>query len=351
MSQPAAKRNPILRAFGTLVRLLLLAALLSVALWLDAQRQLDTPLAIEAPLHFEIAPGSSLPRVISDARARGLFASTRQAYYLAAQARIDGLASAIKAGEYALEPGLKPRDLLALWVSGKTVLHELQLIEGWRFADALKRVRAAPTLSHSLPADLDAAGVMAALGRPDQAPEGRLFPDTYRYTRGMSDVAFLRNALAAQDRVLAEEWAQRAPNLPYDAPEQALVMASIIEKETGIGAERPQIAGVFVRRLQLGMRLQTDPTVIYGIGEAYDGNIRSRDLITDTPYNTYTRDGLPPTPICLPGRAAIHAALHPAEGDALYFVARGDGGHQFSATLAEHNLAVKRYQLGGGVPK
>jgi len=347
---PKKKKNKS-RLLGVVVRLVLLVALLVVAFVLDVKRELATPLAIESPTSFEIAPGSSLPKVMAAAHEAGLFSSARQGQYLGVLARIEGAASAIKAGEYRIEPGLKPRELLALWVSGKTVLQALQLIEGWRFADAVKLVRAAPTLSHTLPQDLDAAALMVALGRPGQTPEGRLFPDTYRFTKGMSDVAFLRNALAAQDRVLAEEWAQRAPNLPYDAPEQALTMASIIEKETGVAAERPQIAGVFVRRLQLGMRLQTDPTVIYGIGEAYDGNIRSRDLVTDTPYNTYTRDGLPPTPICLPGREAIHAALHPADGDALYFVAKGDGTHHFSATLAEHNSAVRRYQLHGGEPK
>jgi len=346
---PTKKNQP--RRIGATIRLVLLMTVLVVGLALDAKRELAAPLAIEAPTRFEIAPGSSLPKVLAAGREHGIFASARQARYLGLVARIDGTASAIKAGEYALEPGLKPRELLALWVSGKTVLQALQLIEGWRFADAVKRVRATPALSHSLPDTLDDAALMAALGRPGQFPEGRLFPDTYRFTRGMSDVSFLRNALAAQDKVLAEEWAQRAANLPYDTPEQALTMASIIEKETGVAAERAQIAGVFVRRLQQGMRLQTDPTVIYGIGAAYDGNIRSRDLVTDTPYNTYTRDGLPPTPICLPGREAIRAALHPAEGDALYFVARGDGTHQFSATLPEHNDAVKRYQLGGGGTK
>ena len=348
MSRAAPKKRKKPRLLGVVIRLVLLVALLMVGFALDVKRELASPLAIASPTSFEIAPGSSLPKVLAAARERGLFGSGRQAQYLGVLARIEGTAGAIKAGEYRLEPGLKPRELLALWVSGKTVLQELQLIEGWRFVDAVKLVRAAPTLNHTLPENLDAAALMTALGRPGQLPEGRLFPDTYRFTKGMTDVAFLRNALAAQDKVLAEEWAQRAPNLPYDAPEQALTMASIIEKETGVAAERPQIAGVFVRRLQLGMRLQTDPTVIYGIGDAYDGNIRSKDLVTDTPYNTYTRDGLPPTPICLPGREAIRAALHPADGDALYFVAKGDGTHHFSATLSEHNFAVKRYQLGGG---
>ncbi len=341
------KPRPGRRWLRLLVRLLLTVTLAAAALVYDIRRQLDAPLPLGEPGSFDIAAGSSLPRVLATAVEQGLFSSRRQAAYLGLLARLDGRASAVKAGEYWLAAPMTPHDLLALWVSGKTVLHELQLIEGWRFADALKRVRESPVLKQTLAADADDAAVMIALGRGGQAPEGSLFPDTYRFSKGMSDVSFLRNALAAQERVLAEEWAGRDPNLPYDAPAQALTMASIIEKETGMAVEREQIAGVFVRRLQAGMRLQTDPTVIYGIGSAYDGNIRSRDLVTDTPYNTYTRDGLPPTPICLPGRASIHAALHPAAGDALYFVGRGDGSHQFSATLAEHNEAVRRYQLGG----
>jgi UPF0755 protein len=344
---PRSRRSRLLRVALTLFVLL---AVLAGGLALDVRRELGSPLAIHVATSFEITPGSVLPRVLAQADAAGLFRSARQGRYLGLLARVEGSASAIKAGEYRIEPGLAPRDLLALWVSGKTVLHELRLIEGWRFADAVKRVRATATLSQTLTADLDEAGLMAALGRPGQPAEGRLFPDTYRYTRGMSDVAFLRNALAAQDAVLAEEWAARVPGLPYDSAEQALTMASIVEKETGVATERAAIAGVFVRRLKLGMRLQTDPTVIYGLGAAYDGDIRKRDLVTDTPYNTYTRDGLPPTPICLPGREAIRAALHPADGDALYFVARGDGTHQFSATLDEHNAAVRRYQLRGGAP-
>lgn len=337
---------------GGVLRLLVILIVVGLgataAIVIDAQDQLARPLPLTQPQTFEVTPGSSLPRVLARARAAGLFDSARQARYLEWLARVDGQAQAIKAGEYRIEPGLNARQLLALWVSGKTVQHELRLIEGWRFRDALQRILKADTLTRTLPDDADEAVVMTALGRPGESAEGRLFPDTYRYPRGTTDVAFLRKALDAQARVLAEEWASRAANLPYDSPEQALVMASIVEKETGAAAERAQIAGVFVRRLRIGMRLQTDPTVIYGLGSAYDGDIRKRDLVTDTPYNTYTRSGLPPTPICLPGRDAIHAALHPADGDALYFVARGDGSHQFSATLAEHNEAVRRYQLQGG---
>jgi len=347
---PRSKRRstPRLAALRRLLRGALVLAIAAGVLAWDLDRQLDQPLALQRAATFEIVPGSGLNRIVTAAREQGLFASARQSAYLAIYARFSGQASRIKAGEYRLEPGLTPRTLLMLWDSGKTVLHELRLIEGWRFADALKTVRQSPDLTQTLDAAATPADAMRALGRDGQAPEGLLFPDTYRFQKGMTDVAFLRNAIAEQERVLGEEWAKRAPNLPYDSPQQALTMASIIEKETGTAAERAEIAGVFVRRLRLGMRLQTDPTVIYGIGEAYDGNIRSRDLLADTPYNTYTRDGLPPTPICLAGREAIRAALQPADGNALYFVARGDGSHQFSATLDEHNAAVQRFQLRSG---
>jgi UPF0755 protein len=186
---------------------------------------------------------------------------------------------------------------------------------------------------------------MARLGRPDEHPEGRFFPDTYHFQRGMTDVAFLQRAYATMERRLQHEWDQRQPDLPYASPYEALIMASIVEKETAVAAERPEVAGVFVRRLQRGMPLQTDPTVIYGLGEDFDGNLRRVHLRQDTPYNTYVRAGLPPSPIALPGAAAIHAALHPAPGDALYFVARGDGTHAFSASLGEHNKAVEAFQL------
>ncbi|GAC1624794.1 MAG: endolytic transglycosylase MltG [Nevskia sp.] len=324
--------------------LLLLSGLL---LAIDARVQLNAPLNLESRQSFEIASGSRLDRNLSKAMDDGLFSSLRQRAYLSLYARAQGATASIKAGEYALEPGLTPLGLLALWVSGKTVQHELRLIEGWRFAQALASVRQNPDLLQTL-GEADAATIMALLGHPGLPAEGRFFPDTYLFSKGTSDIALLRSAFAALDRILDSEWAQRGPNLPYVKPEQALIMASIIEKESGRSAEREQIAGVFVRRLRLGMRLQTDPSVIYGMGDAYDGNIRSGDLVRDTPYNSYTRDGLPPTPICLPGRDSIHAALHPDDGKALYFVSRGDGSHQFSATLEEHNEAVRRFQLRSG---
>ena len=183
------------------------------------------------------------------------------------------------------------------------------------------------------------------LGAPGQPAEGRFYPDTYRFARGTTDAAFLRRAYQAMEGVLAQEWAGRSPNLPYASPDEALIMASIVERETGMIDERAEIAGVFVRRLQKKMRLQTDPSVIYGLGAKFDGNLRKRDLLADGPYNTYTRAGLPPTPICLPGRAALNAAMHPAAGKTLYFVARGDGSHVFTETFADHDAAVRKYQL------
>lgn len=325
----------------------LLLALIAGGVLLDARRELLKPLAISEHQNFELAPGSSLRAALNAARERGLFTHPRQAIYLEAWARANGDAARIKAGEYALDPGLSSLDLLALMVGGKTLLHELRFIEGMRFADAIRIVAEHPQLVHTLP-DTRPETVMAALGQPGLHPEGRLFPDTYRFPKGTSDVVILRQAFGAMQRVLEESWVKRVANLPYARPEDALIMASIVEKETGLASERERIAGVFVRRLRIGMRMQTDPTVIYGLGDAFDGNLRKRDLLADTPYNTYTRYGLPPTPICLPGRAAIEAALNPADGTELFFVSRGDGSHQFSTTLDEHNAAVRKYQLGQG---
>lgn len=325
-----------------LLFLLLLGTLAGVAG--DGWMQLNAPLAIAHPDTVELESGQRLASLSRQLDNRGLFDNPRQRLYLLAYARAHGEAALLKAGEYAIAPGLTPLGLLATLISGKVVLHELRIIEGWRFAQAWKQIQADPNVNHTL-GEAGAAAVMQALGKAGLNPEGRFFPDTYRFPRHTSDLTLLRNAYAAMDKVLAAEWAERAPELSYAAPEQALIMASLVEKETGAPAERPIIAGVFLRRLQLGMRLQTDPSVIYGLGDAYDGNIHVEDLRTDTPYNTYTRDGLPPTPICLPGREAIHAALHPDPGKALYFVSRGDGSHQFSDSLEEHNAAVMRYQI------
>lgn len=336
MSRPNKKKKS---SAGSLLLLVLLLGL-GADVWL----QLHAALPISQPATVELESGQRLSSLSRQMEERGLFDNARQRLYLVLYARLHGEAGQLKAGEYALPPGLTPLGLLGVLTSGKTVLHELRLVEGWRFAQAWKLIQADPNIAHTL-ANADNAAIMQAIGRPGLDPEGRFFPDTYRFPKKTSDVAFLRNALAEMDKVLAAEWASRAPGLLYATPSQALIMATLVEKESAVAGERPVIAGVFLRRLKSGMRLQTDPAVIYGLGEAYDGTIHTDDLRTDTPYNTYTRDGLPPGPICLPGRESIHAALHPDDGNALYFVARGDGTHQFSSTLEEHNAAVMRYQI------
>lgn len=257
--------------------------------------------------------------------------------------RLSGQARQIKAGSYEIEQGATPRSLLRKLVRGDESLRSITLVEGWTF----RQLRQALAKAELLKADTAQLGVDQIMNRLDRAgvhPEGRFFPDTYTYAKGSSDLALLRRALHAMDRKLAAAWSQRAPNSPLKTSDQALILASIVEKETGKPTDRAMIAGVFSNRLRIGMPLQTDPTVIYGMGEAFDGNLRKRDLQADTAWNTYTRAGLPPTPIAMPGKAALMAALQPASTPALYFVARGDGSSEFSASLAEHNRAVNRYQ-------
>lgn len=324
--------------------LVLLLAAGAVLLVRDLRGQLYEPLPIAPGYLVDVPRGAGLAGLLLQWRQQGVLRSSRQRVYLLAYARLAGQARAIKAGEYELQPGMRAVDLTALLVSGRVVQHELRFVEGWRFDEALAALRQHAAIRQTLPEAGDAE-LMAAIGHEGLHPEGRFYPDTYHFPRGTTDVAFLQRAFAAMAAVLDEEWTARSESLPYRSPDEALTMASIVERETGVVGERAEIAGVFVRRLRMGMRLQTDPTVIYGLGAAFDGNLRKRDLLADTPYNTYTRRGLPPTPICLPGRAAIHAALHPADGKSLYFVARGDGSHQFSETISEHDAAVRKYQL------
>ncbi|MGQ0587874.1 MAG: endolytic transglycosylase MltG [Gammaproteobacteria bacterium] len=328
-------------------RVLLLLAGLAAAFLAgrDIVSQLHTPLAMSEPRTIEVPYGATMNGLLRELERDGVLASARQRLYLSWYARLTGQADALKAGEYAVGTGLRATDLTALLASGQVILHELRLIEGWTFEQALAAVRAHPALKATLPQAGASAALMAGLGKPDLHPEGRFYPDTYRFARGTTDVEFLRRAHKALEAVLAQEWEGRAPDLPYASADEALIMASIVERETGQVDERAEIAGVFVRRLQKRMRLQTDPSVIYGLGAKFDGNLRKRDLLADGPYNTYTRYGLPPTPIALPGRAALHAALHPAAGKTLYFVARGDGSHVFTETFAEHDAAVREYQL------
>ena len=261
-------------------------------------------------------------------------------------ARYRDLASSLKAGEYQVPAGATMSDLLQLVTSGKVIDYPVTFIEGWNFKQLREALSKQKNL-RQLIAKLDDQAIMKEIGAEGVHPEGRFYPDTYHYTASMSDIDILRQSYGKMADFLSQEWERREEGLPLESTEQALILASIIEKETGATEERPLIAGVFINRLRKGMRLQTDPTVIYGMGDAYKGNIRKKDLLTDTPYNTYTRSGLPPTPIAMPGGEAIHSALHPAETKALYFVAKGNGEHKFSSTLTEHNEAVIKYQLKG----
>jgi UPF0755 protein len=259
--------------------------------------------------------------------------------------RLSGQSRQIKAGSYELQVGLTPRTLLKKLVQGEEALRSVTLVEGWTFVqvrDALSKAEHLVLDTRGLEPDL----IMQKLGKPGVAAEGRFFPDTYTYAKGSSDLGVLKRAMRAMDKRLDAAWSQRAANTPLKSPEQALTLASIVEKETGSASDRAQIAGVFTNRLKIGMLLQTDPTVIYGMGDKFDGNLRKRDLLTDTPWNTYTRAGLPPTPIAMPGKASLLAAVLPADTRALYFVARGDGTSQFSASLEEHNRAVNKFQRG-----
>jgi UPF0755 protein len=289
-----------------------------------------------------VAPGDSLARVVAKLHDAGVATgSTAQWHLLARQL---GAAGRIQVGEYALEPGTTPRDLLERMRAGKVISHRFTIVEGWNLRELRAALAKAQPLAHEA-GDLDDAALMRALGHGGEHPEGRFLPETYAFTRGDSDLDVLRRAYAAMDKALDAAWDSRVADLPLRSRYEALVLASLVEKETGVADERPQIAGVFLRRLQLGMRLQTDPTVIYGMGTRYAGNIHKADLLADNPYNTYTRAGLPPTPIAMPGKAALQAATHPAPGDALYFVAVGDGSgrHVFTRSLAEHQAAVQAY--------
>lgn len=302
---------------------------------------LEQPLHVEQERMLEVPNGTTPNRMFYRMQTDGLL---DDAVWLRLYWRFNMAGTPLHTGEYRLTPGMTVNQLFDAWRRGDVVQYNLTLVEGWTF----RQVRAAVAKHEKITQTLDGlsdAEVMEKLGHSGVFPEGRFFPDTYRFVRGMSDVEFLQQAYMRLEQVLAKEWAERATDLPYRDPYQALIMASLVEKETGIPQERAQIAGVFVRRLRLGMMLQTDPTVIYGMGERYNGKITRADLREPTPYNTYTISGLPPTPIAIVGREAIHAALNPANGTSLYFVARGDGSHVFSDDLDNHNWAVREYQL------
>nr|WP_315184462.1 endolytic transglycosylase MltG [uncultured Albidiferax sp.] len=302
---------------------------------------LHQPLALAAPmLDLSVEPGTGARGVAQAAVAAGVQTSPVLLY---AWFRASGDARQIKAGSYEVTTGTTPMGLLDKLVRGDEAQRSVTLVEGWNFT----QVRAALSKAEQLRPDSKALGndsIMAALGRPGVHPEGRFFPDTYTYSKGSSDFAVLKRAMHAMDKKLAAAWALRQPTSEAKTPEQALILASIIEKETGQSGDRTLVAGVFNNRLRIGMPLQTDPTVIYGLGAAFDGNLRRRDLQTDSPYNTYLRRGLPPTPIAMPGTQSLLAAVQPATTTALYFVARGDGTSQFSSSLDEHNNAVNKFQ-------
>lgn len=332
------------RVFASLLGLIFVGALALFGAglwWLHEPLSLQTQLG-NTVLDLEIEPGTPASGVAEAVVRSGV---NTPALLMHAWFRLSGQARMIKAGSYEITPGTTPRKLLSMLVRGEEALKSVTLVEGWTFTQVRAALQKAEQLAPDT-AGLPAAAIMDKLGKPGVHPEGRFFPDTYTYAKGSSDLAVLKRAARAMDKRLAAAWAQRQPDSPLKSPDEALTLASIIEKETGKPADRPQIGGVFVNRLRIGMLLQTDPTVIYGMGERFDGNLRRRDLQTDTPYNTYTRAGLPPTPIAMPGRAALLAAVQPAPTKALYFVSLGDGsgGSYFSETLEEHNRAVNKYQ-------
>lgn len=292
------------------------------------------------PLEFTLNQGSSLSAVARQFERDGLLESPR---LFVAFARLLGRAGQIKAGVYQLDQAVSRMELLTMITRGNVSTSRVTIIEGWNFRQLRDALDASPHLRHDTQG-LSDSEILQRIGAHESHPEGLFFPETYYIAAGSSDMALLKIAYRLMQQRLDEAWQARSPNLPLETPYQALILASIVEKETGTPADRPMIAGVFVNRLRIRMMLQTDPTVIYGMGEQFDGNLRRRDMTHDTPYNTYTRGGLPPTPIAMPGRAALQAALHPASTNALYFVARGDGSSHFSSNLNAHNQAVNRYQ-------
>lgn len=320
--------------------LMLAGLLVAIAGW-QQHVALKQPLAIAGERLLEVPSGATPSGLLNRLENEGVLEG---ALWLRLYWRFNYDGKGLQSGEYRLTPGQTAAELLQQWRRGEVVQYSLTLVEGWTFRQLRTALAGQERLEQTL-TGLDDGAVMQRLGLDGQHPEGRFFPDTYRYVRGMRDVDLLRQAHQRLVEVLDGEWQQRAADLPYRDAYQALIMASLVEKETGVAAEREQIAGVFVRRLRLGMLLQTDPTVIYGLGERYAGNLTRADLREATPYNTYVNAGLPPTPIAMVGREAIRAALHPAGGDSLYFVARGDGSHVFSRSLDEHNRAVREFQL------
>jgi UPF0755 protein len=324
---------------GLVFCVLLLGSGAAAVVWFGV-RSLDEPLRVAAPVRFKVIPGASFARVAAELAAQGVIANPRAWVVFA---RYSHLAPAVKAGEYEIQPGTTPRELLTKMVNGQVLLHSFTIVDGWRVQDMLGALRRNPDIAATL-AD-KAPNLMEKLGLTGIDPEGQFLPETYRFVGGATDIDLLRQAHTALVRELDSAWMDRDPDLPLQDSYELLIMASIVEKESGLPQELRLIAGLYLHRLAIGMRLQADPTVIYGLGDRYDGDIRTVDLRTDGPYNTYTRIGLPPTPIALAGAAAIRATAHPDKTDAIYFVAsaKGDGSHVFSSTLQQHNAAVASY--------
>jgi UPF0755 protein len=336
--QPGAQAGGVLAILLVLVILAGIAAALGYQ-WLKNNYQAPGPATTLE--RIEVTPGTSLRGVLTRLESAGLLHDARAvAWYL----RLQGEHPKVESGTYEIPARASPEQIIALFASGKVVLEQVTVVEGATFADFLAVLAAAPRVQHTLRGKTPAE-IMTALGHPGENPEGRFFPDTYRFAAGTADTVILGLSYDALQRELASAWAARSSGLPLADPYQALILASIVEKEAALKSERAAIAGVFVNRLKKGMRLQADSTVIYGLGDDYDGSVHSKDLQTDTPYNTYTREGLPPTPIALPGRESLLAAVQPEDTGALFFVATGagDGAHHFSRTLEEHNQAVQAY--------
>ena len=323
-----------------IVGVLIILIILSGWAWRDFQSALHTPAVVGNPVVIEINKGDSFNQVTDKLLAQNV---KLKPFWFKVIAVKEKAVRKLKAGEYELASGLSLPEILALFVQGKTKHYAITFPEGWSFKEIMHEVESNPILEHTVH-NVDFDALMTQLGAEIKYPEGMFFPDTYFFEKHTSDVALLKRAYDKMQAVLQQEWQHKAGALPFKTPYEALILASIVEKETGVVDERPLIAGVFIRRLQTGIMLQTDPTVIYGMGDNYQGNIGYKDLKTATPYNTYLIRGLPPTPIAMPGRDAIYAALHPDNSNSLYFVARGDGTHQFSATLKDHNLAVDSFQ-------
>jgi UPF0755 protein len=331
----------VMRLLRWLVLLIVMAAVgIAAATWWWLQNPL--PLAADA-VEVSIAPGTS-PRSVADKWVQA--GVQTQPEFLWLFFRFSGKAPQMRAGNYSIERGITPPQLLERMLKGESLMEVVRITEGWTFKQMREALAQAPSLKATTK-DMSDEQIMAALGVPNVPAEGRFFPDTYHYSRGATDMSVLRSAQQMLHKKLEAAWAERAKDVPLKSIDEALILASIVEKETGAEADRAKVSSVFNNRLRIGMPLQTDPTVIYGLGASFDGNLRKKDLQTDTPYNTYTRKGLPPTPIALPGGNSIKAALQPAQTKALYFVARGDGSSVFSDNLNDHNRAVNQFQRGG----